>query len=49
MPSRSKAQARWLYTNSAKRALGAEKQREWIQADQSRGTKRLPERKGKRR
>ncbi len=45
MPSRSKAQARWVRSAAGRRALGARGQSEWIAADRRRGLKRLPERK----
>jgi hypothetical protein len=45
MPAKSEAQRRWLYTPSAKKALGASGAKEW--QDSSKGLK-LPERAGKR-
>lgn len=43
MPAKSKAQFRWLHTASAKKALGAAGQKEWIGATGS--PKNLPEKK----
>lgn len=45
MPSKSKAQARFVAMKAAK---GAKWAKEWHAADKKRGTKQLPARKGKR-
>ena len=45
MPAVSKAQFRWLHTDSAKKALGKGGQKEWLDATGS--PEHLPERKRK--
>lgn len=45
MPAKSKAQFRWLHTDSAKKALGKSGVKEWIGSTGS--PKKLPERKSR--